>query len=103
MLLPAVQVRLSWRSAVTLDDSLKDRLTNEVEQISWTLSQMEALVDEAHRLTGMEHAYLLPRLELRLPLYDVGKRYRLSLSYVEKRRITLLDDQGRAVADVTLH
>lgn len=102
MLLPAVQVHVSWRPSSALDETLKKRVEREVEDISWTLSQMEALVDEAHRLTGLEHAFLLPRMELRLPLYDLGKRFRISLNHVEKRRMTLLDEQGRTVADLTL-
>lgn len=103
MLAPSLQVAVCWRTLATTDPALRARLTAEIRALSWTLNQMEALLDDAHRCTGLEHAYLMPRIELRLPLYDVGLRYRLLLTHVDRARISLVDEEGRKLADVTLH
>jgi hypothetical protein len=44
----------------------------------------------------------MPRIELKLPLYDLGRRYRLVFTYVEKSRISVMDEDGRKLADVRL-
>lgn len=103
MLEPPLQVLVTWRSLVVTDPQLRARLTEEVRQLAWTLSQMEALLHDAHRATACEHAFLMPRIEMRLPLYDLGKRFRIVLAHVDRARISLLDEDGRKVADVTLH
>lgn len=103
MLAPGLQVALRWRSPAATTPSLRARLDEEVRALAWTLNQMEALLDDAHRATGPEHAYLMPCIELRLPLYDLGLRYRLVLTHVDRRRIRLLDEEDRTLADVTLH
>jgi hypothetical protein len=102
MLQPVAKVHLSWRDGVALDESLRARLARECELISWPLSEMEALLHDAHRVTGLDHAYLLPRIELRLPLYDLARRYRVVLTLVDKVRIALVDEDGRRAADILL-
>lgn len=99
---PAAQVVLAWRPHAPADATLRARVAEEVRQLAWTLSQMEALAHDAHRAAGHEHAFLMPRLELRLPLFDLGLRYRLVVSCMEKSHIALLDEEGRKVADVSL-
>lgn len=103
MLAPAVQANLTWSSLAAVDPRLRARLTEEVRGLAWTLSQMEALLDDAHRVAGHEEAFLMPRLELRLPLYDLKRRDRLVLTHLERVRIALVDEAGRKLADVTLH
>lgn len=102
MLAPPLQVTLAWRSLAATDSRIRSRVTEEVRGLAWTLSQMEALLHDAHRAAGHEHAFLMPRIELKLPLYDVGRRYRLVLTYVERARISLVDEDDRKLADVTL-
>lgn len=103
MLEPPAQAVLTWRSLAATDPHIRARVTEEVRTLSWTLSQMEALLHDAHRVTALEHAFLMPRIVLKLPLYDLGKRYRVVLSHLEKTRITVQDEDGRKLADVTLH
>lgn len=102
MLEPPVQVTLVWRSLAAPEPRIRVRVAEEVRGLAWSLSQMEALLHDAHRATGLEHAFLMPRIELKLPLYDVGRRYRIVLTYVEKARICLVDEDGRKLADVRL-
>lgn len=102
MLLPATKVRLHWRPDAPTDLRLRTRLREECESIAWPLSQMEALLHDAHRSTGLEHPWLLPRIELRLPLYDMERRFRVVLTYIESTRISVVDEKGARVADVSL-
>ena len=95
-------VRAAWRPAAPSDERVRARIMEELEQASWTLSQMEALLYDAHQLAGVHHAWLLPRLEMRLPLYDLGLRYRLVYTCLDRTRLAVEDDRGRRVADVTL-
>lgn len=100
MLLPSHTVRLRWRSR--LDDALRDRLTQEIEHAAYALNEMEALLYDAHRATGLTHAWLAPSMELRLPLFDMGRRFRITLTRLDRTRIGVLDEEGRRVADVLL-
>ena len=102
MLAPPVHATLTWRSLAATDPRIRARVTEEVRGLAWTLSQMEALLHDAHRAAGMEHAFLMPRIELRLPLYDVGRRYRIVLTYVEKARIAVVDEDDRKLADIVI-
>lgn len=100
MLLPSHQIRLRWRAK--LDATLRARLTQEIEGAAYALNEMEALLFDAHRATGLHHAWLAPSVELRLPLFDLGRRFRIVLTRLEKTRIGLVDEDGRKVADVVL-
>lgn len=102
MQLAPIHVRLAWRPGNLLTEPLRERLTKEVDALVWELSQAEALLDDLHRVAGQERAWLMPRIELRIPLYDVNRRFRLAFSHVDKPRIVLVDEDGKRVADVTL-
>ena len=100
MLQPPVEVRVRWTRSVG-DEELRARIEAELHPIAWTLSQMEALMHDAHRVTSFDHAFLMPRLALRLPLYDLGRRFRVELTHVaDKPRISLLDEENDRVADI---
>ena len=99
---PTLIVHVSWRAPAPTDERVRARILEEIQQASWTLNQLEALLYDAHHLTASQHPWMLPRLELRLPLYDMDLRYRLVFQCLDKTRLTLEDDKGRRVADVTL-
>ena len=95
-------MELAWRRGAPEDDVLRRRVLEEVRVIAWTLSEMQAMLHEAHQRTGLSHAYLAPRLELRLPIFDVGLRYRLVLMNLDEPRVGLFDEDGKRIADVRL-
>lgn len=99
---PTLCVHVSWRAHAPTDEKVRARIVEELRQASWTLNQLEALLFDAHHLTAGQHAWMLPRLELRLPLYDVGLRYRLVYQCLDKPRLALQDEKGRRIADVSL-
>ena len=102
MLLPPVRARVVWRSTAPEDVPLRSRVEQEVERLAWTLGEMEALVHDAHRMTSLDQGWLLPRMELRLPLYDLGRRFRIVVSFVDQPRLMLHDEEGRRVAEIRL-
>lgn len=102
MLVPTVHVHLAWRTGAIPDDALRARVGAEIQQLGWTLSQMETTLYDLHQSTGLSHAYLVPKLELRLPLYDLNKRLRIVLTYLDTSSIVLQDEDGRKLADVRL-
>lgn len=91
-----------WRPGVTLPQPLRERVAREVSGLSWELSQAEALLHDAVRVAGHERAWLMPRIELRVPIYDENRRFRVVLSHIEKPRITLVDEDGKRLADVVI-
>lgn len=99
---PTLDATLRWRAGVPYDDKLRRRVEAEVRAIAWSLSQLQALVHEAHAMTGLQHAYLLPRMEVRLPIYDEGLRLRVIITLLERPGVGLFDGEGRKVADVVL-
>jgi hypothetical protein len=97
-----LHVQLHWRRGAPADPRLRRRAAEEVRAISWSLSEMQAMLADAHQRTGLAHAYLLPRLELKLPIFDMGARWRIVLTRLDTERIVIVDEDGRAVADVRL-
>lgn len=95
-------VDIRWRASAPSDAAVRRRVAEEIRHVSWALSQMEAMLFDAHQSVAVAHAYLLPRLELRLPLYDLGLRYKLVYTCHEKTLIALVDEKGKRVADVRL-
>lgn len=102
MQLAPIHVRLAWRPGVSLPDAVRERVCREIECLSWELNQTEALLNDLHRVAGQERAWLMPRIELRVPLYDMNRRFRLSFSHIDKTRIVLVDEDAKKLADVTL-
>lgn len=97
-----ITIRLAWRPGVQLAAPLRERILQEIDALSWELSQTEALLCDLHRVAGHERAWLMPRIELRVPLFDENRRFRLAFSHLEKTRILLVDEEGKRLADVTL-
>lgn len=98
-----IQVRLQWRSGVYVPAETRERILDELRALAWELTQAEALLADAVRVAGHDRAYLMPRIELRLPLYDEKRRLRIVFSHIDAARIHLVDEEGKRLADVTLH
>ena len=99
---PAIQVRLQWRSGADVRPELRARVAAELNALAWELNQAEALLQDAMRVAGHDRAYLMPRIELRLPLFDAQRRLRIVLSHIDAARIHLVDEDGKRLADVLL-
>jgi len=97
-----IQVRVEWRADASVTAPERARVMQELADLAWELSQSEALLTDVMRVAGHDRAYLMPRIELRLPLYDAGRRFRIVFSHVEMARIHLVDEAGKQLADVTL-
>ena len=98
----SLHVDLAWQPAAPADPRVRRRVAEEIRGIAWELTQMQALVHDAHQATGLAHAWLVPKMELRLPLYDLGLRYRVVIQQVDRPRVVLLDEDGKRIADVRL-
>lgn len=104
MQVPApIQVRLHWRSGAHVPAETRERILDELHALAWELTQAEALLADAVRVAGHDRAYLMPRIELRLPLYAEKRRLRIAFTHVDTARIHLVDEEGKRLADVTLH
>lgn len=104
MQVPApIQVRLLWRPDAALPSELRQRVAGELGALAWELTQVEALLADVVRIAGHERAYLMPRIELRLPLFDERRRLRIVYSQIDSARIHLVDEEGKRLADVSLH
>lgn len=95
-------VDVAWRSAAPADPTVRRRLVEEVHAIAWELTQIQALVADADQVTGLAHAFLVPRMELRLPLFDVGRRFRVLVQHLDRPLVTIVDEDGERVADVRM-
>jgi hypothetical protein len=97
---PGLDVDVRWRREAPDDERLRARIVRELHEVAWSLSQLQLLLHDAHQATGAQHAFLLPRMEARLPLFDLGRRYRVVLSHVNEPRLALVDEEGKCIADV---
>jgi hypothetical protein len=96
-------LQIAWRRGMAPTEAFqRRRVHDEVLAIAWTISELQALVHDAHQRTDLSHAYLSPRLELRLPIFDAGLRYRIVLSQQDEPGVHLMDEDGKRVADVRL-
>lgn len=101
--LPApIEVRLNWRSTADATPALRERVAEELRGLAWELSQAEALLHDAIRVAGDARAYLMPRIELRLPLYEEHRRLRVVFSHIDSARIHVVDEDGKRLADVVI-
>ena len=98
----SLHLDLAWQSGAPADATVRRRVAEELRGIAWELTQLQALLHDAHQATGLAHAWLVPKMEVRLPLYDVGLRYRVVIQQVDRPRVVLLDEDGRRIADVRL-
>lgn len=98
----SLEMDVAWRPGGPTDPVVRRRVADELRAIAWELTQLQALVHDAHQATGLSHAWLVPKMELRLPLYDLGLRYRVVIQQLDKPRVVLHDEEGRCVADVRL-
>lgn len=97
-----IQVRLQWRAGAQVPAAQRERVQKELVSLAWELSQSEALLTDIVRVAGDERAYLMPRIELRLPLYEENRRLRIVFSHVDTPRIHLVDEDGKRLADVSI-
>lgn len=95
-----LEVDVAWRAGAAPDAAVRRRVAEELRAIAWELTQLQALVHDAHQATGLRHAYLVPRMELRLPLFDLGLRYRVVLQQLDRPRVVLQSEAGRTLAEV---
>lgn len=103
MQLPApIQVRVQWRAAAEVPLAIRKRVDRELATLAWELSQAEALLHDAARLASGPRAFLMPRIELRLPLYEERRRLRIVFTHVEKPEIAIADEAGKRLADIRL-
>lgn len=93
---------MNWRTAADVSPTVRERVAHELHSLAWELSQSEALLHDIIRVAGHERAYLMPRIELRLPLYDEHRRLRIVFSHIDAPRIHLVDEDGKRLADVVL-
>lgn len=100
VLLPSVRLKPRWRAR--LDPELRARLMTELNDCAWAFSEMEALLVDAHRVTGLSHAFLAPSLEMRLPLFDLGRRFRVVMTRLDKTRVALYDEDNNRVLDLSI-
>lgn len=98
----ALHLDVLWKAGAPRHATVRKRVVEELRSIAWELTQMQALVHDAHQATGYLRGWLSPRMELRLPLYDIGLRYRIVIEEMEPPAVSLVDDAGRHVADVRL-
>lgn len=101
-MLSTIQVRVRWRRAAKVRAPQRARAAQELSDLAWELSQAEALLADAVRVAGHQRAYLMPRIELRLPLYHARRRLRVVFSHIESTRIELVSEAGKTLADVTI-
>lgn len=100
MNLESVHVHVIWSARIA--EPLRARLAHELRQAAWALSETEALLRDAHRATDLSHAYMQPRIELRLPLYEAGRRFKIVFSRPDEMRIELFDERGARLACIKL-
>ena len=98
----SLHLDVAWQSGAPADPRVRRRVADELHGIAWELTQLQALLHDAHQATGLAHAWLVPKMEVRLPLYDLGLRYRLVLQQVDRPKVVLLDEDGKRIADVRL-
>ncbi|MFA5860789.1 MAG: hypothetical protein WDA16_03750 [Candidatus Thermoplasmatota archaeon] len=98
----SLDLSVRWRKGAPADDRVRRRIVEELRDLSWSLSQLQLLLHDAHQTAGAQHAFLLPRIEARLPIFDAGLRYRLVLTQLDEPRLALMDEDGQKVADITI-
>lgn len=96
-------VSVEWWGPVEVPDRIKRKVTRIVESMGTVLSEYEAsLYDMTNRAAnGLE--FLMPRIELTLPLYEEGLTYKIRMLRIGSTQIFIETPQGDALGEIFLH
>lgn len=103
MALSGLAVTVEWWADDRVPARLQRKVARLVEEIAPQLNEMEAALDDLHRLASNGYEWLMPKIEVTLPLYEEGEVFRLRLLRLEETQMVLETRQGEAVAEVRLH
>lgn len=95
-------VTIEWWGPVEVPERIKRKLTRLVDGLGALLNEYEAhLFDMANRAAnGLD--FLMPKIELTLPLYEEGCTYKLRMFRLGHTQIFLETVKGDAVGEVFL-
>ena len=98
----AMSVSVEWWGPVEVPDRIKRKVTRLVQSLGPVLNEYEAnLFDMTNRAaSGFE--YLMPKIELTLPLYEEGLTFKLRMLRLDHTQIFIETRDGDAVGEVFL-
>lgn len=100
--LPSVEARIAWRPQARVPPEVRRELERLVADLAPVLSEVETDVDTLSRRASCGLEWLLPHIELTLPLYERGRVYRLRFFRDDATDIALVTRSGARVATIRL-
>jgi len=95
-------VSIEWWGPVEVDTRIQRKLTRLVEDMGVLLSEYEAHLYDMTSRTPKGLEFLVPKIELTLPLYEEGRTFRIRMMRLTQTQIFLETQQGDAVGEVFL-
>lgn len=98
----AAPALVEWLPGARVGPALRRKVERLLGSLTPVLSEFEADLDGASRRAACGYAWLLPRFELTLPLYEDQAVFRLRMTRLDEPEMLVVTRNGRAVARVRL-
>lgn len=102
MATPALVLTVDWWSGEKVPLRVRRKVDRLLADLAPQLNEMEAHLYDLHVLASNGLDWLMPKIELTVPLYEDGMVFRLRLMRLEETQMVLETRKGEAVAEVVL-
>jgi hypothetical protein len=100
--MPGVEVTIDWKPTADVPDRIRRKVNRLVRSLGPVLNEYEANLFDMTNLASNGLDYLMPKIELSLPLYEENCAFRVRMTRVDLTRIFLETKDGEPVAEVFL-
>lgn len=93
---------VDWWSADKVPLRVQRKVDRLLQEIAPQLNEFEALLYDMHAKASNGLDWLMPKIELTIPVYEDGMVFRLRLLRLDETQMILETRKGEAVAEVVL-
>lgn len=100
--MPAVEVAVEWKATNEVPDRVRRKVNRLLRTLAPVLNEYEASLYDMTNLASNGLDYLMPKIELNLPLYEEKVHFRVRMTRLDLTKIHLETKDGEPVAEVFL-
>ena len=100
--MPALELTINWWTNADVTDRVKRKVTKLVKTLAPVLNEYEAALFDMSNLASNGLDYLMPKIELNVPVYEEKTAFRIRMMRLDATQIFLETKKGDAVAEIFL-
>lgn len=95
-----IVVTVDWWEGSRVPRKLRTKVADLVQALAPQINEFEACLHELERLASNGHEFLMPKIELTIPVYEEGAVFRLRMVRLDTTQMILETRKGEAVGEV---